>query len=85
MLPLPSRLGLCRSMDKSTKPSAAGDQKRGASPFLQAWGQAAHRRQAIAICKRYNARMKFKSNVVSTVGGAPLAAVRQCIENQKSV
>ena len=38
------------------------DQKRGASPFLQAWGQAAHRRQAIAICKRYNARMKYKSN-----------------------
>lgn len=25
VLPLPSRLGLCRSMDKSTKPSAAGD------------------------------------------------------------
>ena len=38
------------------------DQKRGASPFLKAWGQAAHRRQAIAICKRYNARMKYKSN-----------------------
>ena len=38
------------------------DQKRGASPFLQAWGQAAHRRQAMAICKRYNARMKCKSN-----------------------
>ena len=38
------------------------DQKRGASPFLQAWGQAAHRRQAIAICKWYNARMKYKSN-----------------------
>ena len=37
-------------------------QKRGASPFLQAWGQAAHRRQAIAICKWYNARMKYKSN-----------------------
>ena len=38
------------------------DQKRGASPFLQAWGQAAHRRQVIAICKWYNARMKYKSN-----------------------
>ena len=38
------------------------DQKRGASPFLQAWGQAAHRRQAIAICKWYNARMECKSN-----------------------
>lgn len=29
----------------------ARDQKRGASPFLQAWGQVAHRRQVIAICK----------------------------------
>ena len=38
------------------------DQKRGASPFLQAWGQAAHRRQVIAICKRYNTRMKCKSS-----------------------
>ncbi len=38
------------------------DQKRGASPFLQAWGQAAHRCQAIAICKWYNARMEYKSN-----------------------
>ncbi len=61
------------------------DQKRGASPFLQAWGQVAHRRQVIAICKWYNARMKFKSNVVATVGGAPLAVVRQYIENQKNV
>ena len=61
------------------------DQKRGASPFLQAWGQVAHRRQVIAICKWYNARMKFKSNVVATVGGAPLAVVRQYIENQKGV
>ena len=38
------------------------DQKRGASPFLQAWGQAAHRRQAIAICRRHDARMECKSS-----------------------
>jgi len=38
------------------------DQKRGASPFLQAWGQAAHRCQVIAICRRHDARMECKSS-----------------------
>ena len=42
--------------------ASASDQKRGASPFLQAWGQAAHRRQVIAICRRHDARMECKSN-----------------------